>query len=113
MASVPCRTEHFKIRSKICPRKKHPQSYNPLILTAENPCFFTMKQLTDLCTYPWVGQTVPGEACPSVGVGACRGEAGPGAGWILEEEAPFQEVQSEAWASAAFLRERRRREQSC
>lgn len=52
---------------------------------------------------PWVGQTVPGEACPSVGVGACRGEAGPGAGWILEEEAPFQEVQSEAWASAAFL----------
>lgn len=48
-----------------------------------------------------------------MGVGACRGEAGPGAGWILEEEAPFQEVQSEAWASAAFLRERRRREQSC
>lgn len=45
---------------------------------------------------------VPGGACPSVGVGACQEEAGPGAAWLLEEAAPFLEAQSEA--SAAFLR---------
>lgn len=45
---------------------------------------------------------VPGETCPSVGVGACQEEAGPCAGRLLEEAAPFLEAQSEA--SAAFLR---------
>lgn len=41
---------------------------------------------------------VRGGACPSVGEGACQGEAGLVAGWILEEVEPSQEVQREAWA---------------
>lgn len=44
-----------------------------------------------------------------MGVGAFQGEVGPGAGQTLEvqeEEAPFQEVQREASASVAFLREK-------
>lgn len=66
-------------------------------------------KLTVLYTYPSEGQTVPGREYPSVGAGACRGEVGPGAGRTLEvqeEAAPFQEVQMEASASVAFLRER-------